>query len=39
MNVEEIIGKLKEIAGVKNPELASVLGEILDDKANASIWG
>ena len=39
MNVEEIIGKLKEIAGAKNPELASVLGEILNDKANASIWG
>ena len=39
MNVEEIIGKLKEIAGVKNPELASVLGEILNDRQNQSIWG
>ena len=39
LSEEEIIAKLKEVAGAKNPELASVLGEILNDKQNASIWG
>ena len=39
VSVEEIIAKLKEIAGVKNPELASVFGEILNDRQNQSLWG
>ena len=39
LSEEEIIAKLKEVAGAKNPELASVLGEILNDKANQSLWG
>lgn len=39
LSEEEIIAKLKEVAGVKNPELASALGEILNDRQNQSIWG
>lgn len=39
LSTDEIISKLKEVAGEKNPELASMLGEILDDHTAASIWG
>ena len=39
LSTDEIISKLKEVAGEKNPELASMLGEILDDHTAASLWG
>ena len=39
LSEEEIIAKLKAVVGAKNPELASALGEILNDRQNQSIWG
>lgn len=39
LSTSEIVSKVKEVVGAKNPELASILGEILDDYDDSALWG